>query len=373
MGTTRPRRPGCRADSRVTTGREASVGRTASISSAKRARQSQRSKRASASRSADRAAALAADVSRELVEDPLLLGLCRQLGLSPGVGELDRDERLHEERLPAARLVVDDAPHSALGVGPHRHHVAAVAHASRGAPAGRREISEWTRASSRLRSRSWASRTARRRPPRAGEAVSRISPAGLDAGLQAGAQGRHRVEAAVQRVEQRALHLSQGVRQPAGRHERLDDGPQLRGVEATSALGTRHDGHRCRVRRRCRRPAGPRAASGPRRSRRDGARRRPGPPTAPRPAPGAVTARRPRRRPGAPGSAGTRAAPRSGRPSASAPAEWAAQGSVTGDAEAPRTRGPLRSGVGHAHPGSGDDSLARSPGGPRRPARIHQP
>ena len=56
-----------------------------------------------------------ADVGGELVEDPLLLRLRRQLRLAPGVGELHRHERLHEERLPAARLVVDDALDPALG------------------------------------------------------------------------------------------------------------------------------------------------------------------------------------------------------------------------------------------------------------------
>ena len=68
-----------------------------------------------------------ADVGGELVEDPLLLRLGRQLRLAPRVGQLHRHERLDEEGLPAARLVVDDALDPALGIGPHRHHVAAVA------------------------------------------------------------------------------------------------------------------------------------------------------------------------------------------------------------------------------------------------------
>ena len=44
----------------------------------------------------------AGDLRRELVEDALLLGLGGQLGLAPGVGHLDRDEWLHEDRLTAA-------------------------------------------------------------------------------------------------------------------------------------------------------------------------------------------------------------------------------------------------------------------------------
>ena len=43
------------------------------------------------------------------------------------VAQLDGDERLDEERLAAARLVVDDAADACLRLGPDRHHVAPVA------------------------------------------------------------------------------------------------------------------------------------------------------------------------------------------------------------------------------------------------------
>ena len=43
-------------------------------------------------------------------------------------------------------------------------------------------------------------------------------------------------------MEQRPLHLTQRVGQASGRHEGLDDGPQLPGVEATPTRRTRHDG-----------------------------------------------------------------------------------------------------------------------------------
>ena len=67
------------------------------------------------------------DDGRQLVEDPLDLGLHRHLRLAPGVAELDGHERFDEERLAAARRVVDDALDPASGVRLHRHDVASVA------------------------------------------------------------------------------------------------------------------------------------------------------------------------------------------------------------------------------------------------------
>ena len=49
------------------------------------------------------------------------------LGLAPGVAQLHDDERLHEQRLAAARRVVDDALDLAPRLGPDRDDVAAVA------------------------------------------------------------------------------------------------------------------------------------------------------------------------------------------------------------------------------------------------------
>ncbi len=49
------------------------------------------------------------DQRRQLVEDALLFRLDLELCLAPGVAQLHRDERLDEEGLAAARLVVDDA------------------------------------------------------------------------------------------------------------------------------------------------------------------------------------------------------------------------------------------------------------------------
>ena len=67
------------------------------------------------------------DERRELVEDALDLLLLGDLRLAPGVAELDRDERLDEERLAAARRVVDDALDPRPRLGLDRHDVAPVA------------------------------------------------------------------------------------------------------------------------------------------------------------------------------------------------------------------------------------------------------
>ena len=86
-----------------------------------------RSNRASASSVSRSASALAADERRQLVEDARdLLGL-GDLRLAPGVAQLDRDERLDEQRLAAARRVVDDALDPAPRLGLDGHDVAPVA------------------------------------------------------------------------------------------------------------------------------------------------------------------------------------------------------------------------------------------------------
>ncbi len=64
---------------------------------------------------------------RQLVEDPLDLGLGRELRFPPGIAELDGNERLDEERLAAAGRVVDDALDLRAGLRLDWHHVAAVA------------------------------------------------------------------------------------------------------------------------------------------------------------------------------------------------------------------------------------------------------
>ena len=184
--------------------------------------------------------------------------------------------------------------------------------------------SEPTRASRRRRSRSYATRTAARSPPRRGDAVSSSSPAG--------SKLRARVErTAGSAWRSRASAWSSGRRSSAsdvwsrdGGVERVGDLEELGRVEPAAAgrpLDRRPDVVR---RHRRRRPAAPRGAPGPGRSRRGRGRRRPGRRTARAPPPAAATAgtRSPRR--AARGRAGTRAARSSVRPPVS-------PGSVGGD------------------------------------------
>ena len=92
----------------------------------RRALAAQRSNRASAasvSRSATALAATSADSSSR-IRSLLALGGLR---LAPGVAQLDRDERLDEQGLAAARGVVDDALDPAPRIGLDRDDVAAVA------------------------------------------------------------------------------------------------------------------------------------------------------------------------------------------------------------------------------------------------------
>ena len=127
IGTTRPVRPGWRAPRRTTSGRSAVSARMPSISAASCALAAQKSNRASASsvsRSGSALAATSADSSSRIRSISSLLGGLR---LAPGVAELDGDERLDEQRLAAARRVVDDALDPAPRLGLDRDDVAAVA------------------------------------------------------------------------------------------------------------------------------------------------------------------------------------------------------------------------------------------------------
>ena len=124
---TRPLSPGWRADSRIASGRSVVSGRLARISAASDALAAHRSNRASASsvsRSASALAATNADSSSRMRATSSASATCASRQALP---ELDRDERLDEQRLAAARRVVDDALDPRAGLGLDRDHVAAVA------------------------------------------------------------------------------------------------------------------------------------------------------------------------------------------------------------------------------------------------------
>ena len=155
IGTTRPVRPGCRAPQQDDLGPVGDLRPgSASISSASRALADQKSNRARASSVSRSGGPLAGDHRRELVEDALDLRRLRQLGFAPGVAQLDGDQRLHEQRLAAARSVVDDALDAALGVRRDRDDVAAVAERDDGLLQRAGRAPEPTSASRRRRSRS---------------------------------------------------------------------------------------------------------------------------------------------------------------------------------------------------------------------------
>jgi hypothetical protein len=77
---------------------------------------------------------------RQLVENPLDLGLLGELCLPPGVAQLDRDDRFHEERLATAGSVVDDALHAAARVRLDGDHVAPATERDDGLLQGPRQL-----------------------------------------------------------------------------------------------------------------------------------------------------------------------------------------------------------------------------------------
>ena len=127
MGTTRADSPGCRAPRRTTSGRSAVSARTASSSAAKCALADQKSNRASASSVSRRNGALVpttAESSSRIRSISAFSATCASRQALPSSTD---DERLDEQRLAAARGVVDDALDPGAGVGPDWDHVAPVA------------------------------------------------------------------------------------------------------------------------------------------------------------------------------------------------------------------------------------------------------
>ena len=193
------------------------------------------------------------DDGRQLVEDPLDLGLLRDLRLAPGVAELDGHERLDEQRLAAARRVVDDALDPASGVGLDRHDVASVAEGDDGLLERTAELRADERVEAPLQAvvgdpdrrpepaeaRARRCRAARRPGRSCGRACS-AGPAGH------GAHGRGRAGAggARRRGPSRGATTRRGYRRSRG------SGPDRGGRRGRPARSTA----RCRGRRRCRQP-----------------------------------------------------------------------------------------------------------------------
>ena len=259
----------------MTSGRVAVSARIPSMSAARPALAAQKSNRASAasvSRSGDR---VGRDERRQLVEDPVDLLLGRDLGLAPGVAELDGDERLDEQRRAAARRVVDDALDLRPGLGLDRDDVAAVAEGDDRVLERAAEL----RADERVEPAAEPvvgdpdGRPQPAEPGRGGveQLAGRIEAPGegrADRRQRRGARGRARGGAAGGR--RRAT--SGGGRSRRGCRRSRGTGPDRAGRRGPPARRPA----RCRAPRRSRRRAAPRAGSGSGRSRRGRVRRGPG-------------------------------------------------------------------------------------------------
>ena len=178
---------------------------------------------------------------RELVEDAADLLVDRRLGLAPGIAQLHDDERLHEQRLAAARGVVDDALHLAAGLGPDRDHVASIAQGDdrllqRPAQLGAHEAVQ-PAPQAVVGDPHGAPQPAQPRRRGVQELADRV-----EAAPQRAAQGRQRVEAAAKVPQERPPFLGQGGRKPRGGLERLHDLHELLRVEAPAAHGPTHPG-----------------------------------------------------------------------------------------------------------------------------------
>ena len=176
------------------------------------------------------------DERRQLVEDPGDLLVLRDLRFAPGVTQLDRDERLHEQRLAAPRRIVDDALDPAPRLGLDRDHVAPVAKRHDGLLERRAEL----RADQRVEpSPEPVVRHAHRRPEPAQprrrgveQLADRIEAAG-----QRRADRGQRMQLAAEVAEQRPPLVGKRRGEPRRRVERLRDLEEVGRIETTAPSG----------------------------------------------------------------------------------------------------------------------------------------
>jgi hypothetical protein len=157
--------------------------------------------------------ALAPDLRRELVEDALLLRGDRELRLTPRVRQVDGHERLDEQGLAAAGLVVDDAAHAASRLGPDRDDVAPVPERHDGLLERAHELGMDERVEARpeafVGDAHGAPEAAQLRRGRIGQPAT-----GLDGGLQPRAQHREWGDRPVEVVQEGLRLLAQPVGEP---------------------------------------------------------------------------------------------------------------------------------------------------------------
>ncbi len=168
---------------------------------------------------------------RQLVEDPLDLLALGRLGLPPRVAELDRDERLDEQRLTAPGRVVDDPLHPTPCVGLDRDHVATVAQGDQGLLEGARGR---LRLDQRLEPAAEPVVGDPDRRPKAAEsrrrAVEELADR-IEAPGERAPQGRQRVELPTEVAQERPTLLGKGGPEPGDRVERVGDPQEVARIE----------------------------------------------------------------------------------------------------------------------------------------------
>ena len=178
---------------------------------------------------------LAGDHHRQLVEDPLDLGLLRHLGLAPGVAQLNGHDRLHEQRLAAAGRIVDDALHLAAGIGADRDHVSAAAQRDDGLL---QRTGQLTRMHELVQARAKPFVGDLHRPAKSAEPwrcrVEQL-PGGVEAARQNAAQAGESVNLARQIAQKRPSVAAQRLTEPRGRLQRVGDLQEVRRVQPSAA------------------------------------------------------------------------------------------------------------------------------------------
>ncbi len=137
---------------------------------------------------------MALDLPRQRLDDPLLLGRGLEGGLRPGVVQLDDSQRLDVQGRGRRALIVDDARHAALGLGPDRNHVPTCALGDDRVPDRTGQFRRAEHAVQPLAEPLLGHpHPAPSRLQRGGGAVENL-PAGIDAPLDLCLQGGHRDE-----------------------------------------------------------------------------------------------------------------------------------------------------------------------------------
>ncbi len=177
------------------------------------------------------------DERRQLVEDPGHLLLLGGLRLAPRVPELDGDERLDEQRLAAARGVVDDALHPGPGFGLDGHDIAPVAQRD-------------DRFLQRAAELGADQRIETAPEPVIGDAHGRTQPAEprrggveqlahrVEAPSERAPDRGQRVELATELAKERTAFVGERRRETGGRIERVSDGQEMLRFEPSAADGS---------------------------------------------------------------------------------------------------------------------------------------